>query len=50
MYLEYVNSILPRNEMMGKALRKDMPMYPELVDIRLAILFYMHIVIVFCIK
>lgn len=36
--------------MMGKALRKDMPVYEELAGIGVAILFYMHIVIVFCIK
>ena len=28
--IEYINSILPRNEIMGKALRKEIPMYPEL--------------------
>jgi len=26
----YINQILPRNEVMGKALRKEVPMYPEL--------------------
>lgn len=30
MCLEYINSILSRNEIMGKALRKEIPMYPEL--------------------
>ncbi|WP_110954643.1 ATP-binding protein [Anaerosinus massiliensis] len=28
--IEYINGILPRNEIMGRALRKDIPMYPEL--------------------
>jgi predicted HTH transcriptional regulator len=28
--IDYINGILPRNEIMGKALRKDIPMYPEL--------------------
>lgn len=27
--VEFVNALLPRNEVMGKALRKDVPMYPE---------------------
>lgn len=27
--IEYVNALLPRNEVIGKALRKDVPMYPE---------------------
>lgn len=26
----YINQTLPKNEVMGKALRKDVPMYPEL--------------------
>ncbi|MEL7610353.1 MAG: ATP-binding protein [Bacillota bacterium] len=28
--IDFVNSLLPTNEVMGKALRKDVPMYPEL--------------------
>ena len=28
--ISYVNSILPTNEVIGQALRKDVPMYPEL--------------------
>jgi len=28
--IEFVNALLPRNEIVGKALRKDVPMYPEL--------------------
>lgn len=28
--ITYINSIVPHNEIMGTALRKDMPMYPEL--------------------
>lgn len=28
--LEFVNALIPTNEIMGQALRKDMPMYPEL--------------------
>lgn len=27
--IEYVNALLPRNEIVGQALRKDVPMYPE---------------------
>jgi ATP-dependent DNA helicase RecG len=27
--IDYVNAMLPRNEVIGKALRKDVPMYPE---------------------
>lgn len=27
--IEYVNALLPRNEVIGKALRKEVPMYPE---------------------
>jgi predicted HTH transcriptional regulator len=27
--IEFVNALLPRNEVVGKALRKDVPMYPE---------------------
>lgn len=27
--IEFVNALLPRNEVLGKALRKDVPMYPE---------------------
>ncbi len=27
--VDYVNALLPRNEVVGKALRKDVPMYPE---------------------
>ena len=26
----YINGLLPENEIMGKALRKTVPMYPEL--------------------
>ena len=29
--ITYINSIVPHNEIMGEALRKDVPMYPELV-------------------
>ena len=28
--IEYINQFLPKNEVIGKALRKDVPMYPEL--------------------
>lgn len=28
--MDYLNASLPRNEVIGKAFRKDMPMYPEL--------------------
>lgn len=28
--IEYINQFLPKNEVMGQALRKDVPMYPEL--------------------
>ncbi len=28
--VEFVNSLIPRNEVIGKALRKDVPMYPEI--------------------
>ena len=28
--IEFVNALLPRNEIVGKALRKEVPMYPEL--------------------
>jgi len=28
--IEFVNALLPRNEVVGAALRKDVPMYPEL--------------------
>jgi predicted HTH transcriptional regulator len=28
--INYINSLLPRNEVMGAALRKEVPMYPEL--------------------
>jgi predicted HTH transcriptional regulator len=28
--LSYINNLLPRNEVVGEALRKDVPMYPEL--------------------
>lgn len=28
--IDYVNNLLPTNEIMGRALRKDIPMYPEL--------------------
>lgn len=27
--MEYVNALLPRNEVMGQALRREVPMYPE---------------------
>lgn len=27
--IEFVNALLPRNEVIGKAIRKDVPMYPE---------------------
>lgn len=27
--IEYVNALLPRNEVVGQALRRDVPMYPE---------------------
>jgi ATP-dependent DNA helicase RecG len=27
--IEFLNALLPRNEVVGKALRKDVPMYPE---------------------
>lgn len=27
--IDFVNALLPRNEVVGKALRKDVPMYPE---------------------
>lgn len=27
--IEFVNALLPRNEIVGKALRKDVPMYPQ---------------------
>jgi predicted HTH transcriptional regulator len=27
--IEFVNALLPRNEVVGKALRKDVPMYPD---------------------
>lgn len=27
--IDFVNALLPRNEVIGKALRKDLPMYPE---------------------
>jgi predicted HTH transcriptional regulator len=27
--IEFVNALLPRNEIIGKALRKEVPMYPE---------------------
>lgn len=27
--IEFVNALLPRNEVIGRALRKDVPMYPE---------------------
>lgn len=28
--IDFINALLPRNEVVGKALRKDVPMYPEL--------------------
>lgn len=28
--ISFINNLLPRNEVIGKALRKDVPMYPEL--------------------
>ena len=28
--INFVDSIIPRNEIIGKALRKEVPMYPEL--------------------
>jgi ATP-dependent DNA helicase RecG len=28
--IDYINTIVPRNEVVGQALRKDVPMYPEL--------------------
>lgn len=28
--INFIDNVLPRNEVMGKALRKDVPMYPEL--------------------
>lgn len=28
--IRYINSILPKNEVIGEAIRKDVPMYPEL--------------------
>lgn len=28
--IEFVNTLVPRNEVLGKALRKEVPMYPEL--------------------
>ena len=28
--IEYINNLLPRNEVIGTALRKELPMYPEL--------------------
>ncbi len=28
--ISYINNLLPRNEVVGEALRKDVPMYPEL--------------------
>jgi predicted HTH transcriptional regulator len=28
--IDFINNLLPSNEIMGKALRKDVPMYPEL--------------------
>lgn len=28
--IEFINNLLPRNEVIGKALRKEFPMYPEL--------------------
>ena len=28
--IEYINNLLPRNEVVGEALRRDVPMYPEL--------------------
>ena len=28
--IEYVNNLLPANEVVGRALRQDVPMYPEL--------------------
>lgn len=28
--VEYINTVVPSNEVMGKALRKDLPMFPEL--------------------
>ncbi len=28
--IDFMNALLPRNEVVGKALRKDVPMYPEL--------------------
>lgn len=28
--IEYINNILPRNEIIGQALREELPMYPEL--------------------
>ncbi len=28
--IDYINNLIPRNEVVGKALRKDVPMYPEI--------------------
>jgi predicted HTH transcriptional regulator len=28
--IEFINGLIPRNEIIGKALRKDVPMYPEI--------------------
>ncbi len=28
--IDFINALLPRNEVVGKAIRKDVPMYPEL--------------------
>jgi len=28
--IEFINGLIPRNEIVGKALRKDVPMYPEI--------------------
>jgi ATP-dependent DNA helicase RecG len=28
--IDYINNVIPRNEVVGKALRKDVPMYPEI--------------------
>lgn len=28
--MDYINALLPRNEVIGKALRREVPMYPDL--------------------
>jgi len=34
--IEFINTLVPKNEVIGKALRKDVPMYPELAIRELA--------------